>query len=104
MGAREDWTGARDALVRAVSDLGFPPALGEAAARLLGSPRAMERMTKYLYYARPNTAEELADEVLAIRSEIDAWRARKASRQASAGLNEDIWEDEEEEAFDKGGS
>jgi hypothetical protein len=57
----------------------------------------MERMTKYLYYARPRSAEELADEVLSIRSEIDAWRERKASRQASAGLNEDIRDDQEEE-------
>ena len=97
MGAREDWAGARDALVRAVSDLGFPPALGEAAARHLGSPGAMERMTKYLYYARPRSAEELADEMLAIRSEIDAWRERKRSRRASSSLNEDVWEDEEEE-------
>ena len=57
----------------------------------------MERMTKYLYYARPRSAEELADEVLSIRSEIDAWRERKARRQASAGLNEDIRDDQEEE-------
>ena len=40
-----DWSAARDALVRAVTDLGFPGELGEAAARHLGSPRAMERMT-----------------------------------------------------------
>jgi hypothetical protein len=77
---RDSWTQARDALVRAVTALGFPPELGEAAARHLGSPGAMERMTKYLYLARPRTAEEVADEALAIRSEIDAWRERKRSR------------------------
>ena len=77
----DEWTLARDALVRAVVSLGFPEALGEAAARHLGSPGAMERMTRYLYLARPRRAEEVADEMLAIREEIDAWRERKRSRQ-----------------------
>ncbi len=76
----DDWAIARDALVRAVTDLGFPPELGEAAARHLGSPKAIDRMTRYLYYVRPNSAELIVDEMLAIRSEIDAWRERKNSR------------------------
>ena len=75
-----DWSAARDALVRAVTDLGFPRELGEAAARHLGSPRAMERMTKYLEYVRPDTPELIVDEMLSLRSEIDAWRERKNSR------------------------
>ncbi len=78
----DEWTRARDALVRQVAALGFPEALGEAAARHLGSPKAMERMRKYLIYARPARAEDVVDEMLAIREEIDAWRARKESRSA----------------------
>ncbi len=77
-----EWSFARDELVRAVTDLGFPAELGEAAARHLGSPKAMDRMTRYLYYVRPDSAELIVDEMLAIRSEIDAWRERKKSRQA----------------------
>ena len=61
--------------MREVVSRGFPPELGEAAARHLGSPKAMERMRKYLIYARPRRAEELVDEMLAILEEIDAWRA-----------------------------
>ena len=76
----DPWTEARDALADAVAALGFPRELGEAAARHLGSPKAMDRMTRYLYYARPQKAEMIVDEMLAIRSEIDAWRARKNSR------------------------
>ncbi len=79
---RGEWSFARDELVRAVTDLGFPAELGEAAARHLGSPKAMDRMTRYLYYVRPDSAELIVDEMLAIRSEIDAWRERKKSRQA----------------------
>ena len=75
-----EWTMARDELVRAVTDLGFPAELGEAAARHLGSPKAMDRMRKYLEYTQPQTAELIVDEMLAIREEIDAWRERKNSR------------------------
>ena len=73
---RSEWSIARDAIV----DLGFPAELGEAVARHLGSPKAMERMTKYLDYVRPDSAELIVDEMLSLRSEIDAWRERKNSR------------------------
>ena len=75
-----EWSMARDELVRAITDLGFPKELGEAAAKHLGSPKAMDRMRKYLYYTQPTTAEVIVDEMLAIRDEIDAWRERKGNR------------------------
>ena len=37
------WSRTRDDLVRAVESLGFRGELGEAIARHLGSPKAMER-------------------------------------------------------------
>ena len=61
--------------------LGFPAELGDAAARHLGSPKAMDRMTKYLLYVQPEKVELVVDEMLAIRSEIDAWKEKKRSRQ-----------------------
>ncbi|MGX8704723.1 MAG: hypothetical protein ACSW8H_09800, partial [bacterium] len=79
---------SRDALVAAVTALGFPAALGEAAARHLQSPKAMERMCAYLAYEKPKTEELVVDEMLAIRSEIDAWREKKASEQANIRYNE----------------
>ena len=88
MSAMDDiWSRARDALVRAVTDLGFPAELGDAIAKHLGSPKAMERMTAYLRYVQPNRAEEIVDEMLAIRSEIDAWKEKKASQHASGTIN-----------------
>ena len=36
---------------------------------------------------KPKKAEVVVDEMLAIRSEIDAWRERKASREANAAYN-----------------
>ena len=78
---RDEWTRARDSLVDTVIALGFPAELGEAAARHLGSPKAMERMTRYLVYAQPEKVELVVDEMLAIRAEIDAWKEKKKSRQ-----------------------
>ena len=78
---QDDWTRARDDLVATVAALGFPAELGEAAARHLGSPKAMERMRKYLLYVRPDRAELVVDEMLSIREEIDAWKRKKQSRQ-----------------------
>ena len=85
---RRLWAKTRDDLVRAVESLGFPAELGEAAARHLGSPKAMERMISYLKQAKPKTEELVIDEMLAIRSEIDAWREKKASLEANARYNE----------------
>ena len=85
---RNEWSFARDDLVCAITELGFPAELGDAIARHLGSPKAMDRMTRYLYYVQPESAELIVDEMLSIRSEIDAWREKKASEEANARYNE----------------
>ena len=82
------WSRARDELVRTVESLGFPAEPGEAIARHLGSPKAIDRMNAYLRYEKPKSEELVVDEMLAIRSEIDAWREKKASEQANARYNE----------------
>ncbi len=82
------WSRTRDELVMAMESLGFKAELGEAVARHLGSPKAMERMIAYLSYVKPQTEELVVDEMLAIRSEIDAWKEKKASEEANARYNE----------------
>ena len=86
--AGSEWSAAKDRLVRTVVQLGFREDLGEAIARNLGSPKAMERMISYLTNVKPHSEELLVDEMLAICSEIDAWREKKASEQANARYNE----------------
>lgn len=86
-----EWTNAKDALVRAITELGFPAELGEAIAKHLGSPKAIERMAQYLYCRRPDRTEIIADEMLAIRSEIDAWKEKKKSQRAGSQVNEMLW-------------
>ena len=82
------WTRTKDELVRLVEQLGFPAQLGEAVAKHLGSPKAMERMIAYLENVKPRREDLLVDEMLSIRSEMDAWREKKASEEANARYNE----------------
>ncbi|MBO4678658.1 MAG: hypothetical protein J5626_03225 [Lachnospiraceae bacterium] len=103
MDGRYEWVRARDELVRNIERLGFPAELGEEIAKNLGSPKAMERMNAYLFYVKPRSAELIVDEMLAICSDIESWRERKAAQEANARYNEllnngfgiDIDEDEE---------
>lgn len=88
MDKRQEWTSTRDELVHAVNNLGFPDELGNLIAKQLGSPNAMRRMMGYLYNARPNSEEAIVDEMLAIRSDIDRWKEKKASEKANANYND----------------
>ena len=72
----------------ALTSLGFPEELGNEVARNLGSPKAMDRMTVYLRSVKPKKAELVVDEMLAIMSEIEAWREKKSSQEANAAYNE----------------
>ncbi|MBQ6594294.1 MAG: hypothetical protein IJH78_01350 [Clostridia bacterium] len=79
-----DWKSARDALAAAVTDLGYTRELAELMARQLGSPRAIMRLTSYVRQERPRSEEMLVDEMLAIHSEVEAWREKKESQEAQA--------------------
>ena len=83
-----EWGRTKDQLVSAIKQLGFPEELGEQIAKQLGSPKAMNRMLSYLYNVKPRSVELVVDEMLAICSEIDAWRDKKASEEANARYNE----------------
>ena len=88
MDFKREWARSRDELVQTRRSLGFPDELGEQIAKMLGSPKAMQRMMAYLYNVKPNTAELIVDEALAICSDIDRWREKKASEEANAKYNE----------------
>ncbi len=85
------WLFSRDNLMTAIRSLGFPDELGEAIVKNLGSPKAMDRMTSYLMNVKPTTPELVVDEMLAIRSEIEAWKAKKDSEDANAKYNEMLY-------------
>ncbi len=85
---RSEWTWAKDSLVRSITELGFPKELGDEIAKNLGSPKAMKRMEAYLANVKPHKIELVVDEMLAIRSDIDNWRDKKAAEEANARYNE----------------
>ena len=94
------WAVSRKQLAAAVSSLGYPEEFADLLARQLGSPRGIDRLTAYLYQAKPGSMEMIIDEMLAIRSDIDAWREKKESQEAQAGYNSWLnsaarWQDEE---------
>lgn len=88
MNDRTDWLNAKNELMEALTGLGFPERLGEEIIKNLGSPKAMRRMTSYLIYVKPKTAELVVDEMLAICSDISAWKDKKASEEANAAYND----------------
>ena len=88
MADTNEWLRSKNALVRAIADLGFRPEFGEVIARELRSPKAMDRMRAYLREVKPRNEELIVDEMLAICSEIDAWRKKKEAEAANASINE----------------
>ncbi len=71
-------------------------------ARELKSPKAIDRLTSYLYQARPASVEMIADETLAIAAEVDTWRKKKESREAQSAYNTWLgsparWESEDDD-------
>ena len=87
MSDRNVWQRTKLELVGEMKKLGFPESLGNEIATNLGSPKAMERMIAYLHYVKPRTAELIVDEMLAICSDIDRWKKKKASEAANSAYN-----------------
>lgn len=81
------WSEARERMADALAAIGFPRELADLLAKQLKSPRAMERMTAYLYAARPRSVEMIVDEMMAICDDQAAWREKKESQAAQAGYS-----------------
>lgn len=87
MNSNSAWSHTRDDLIEVLASLGFPAELGDMIASHIGSPRGIERMIAYLNYVRPDKLELIADEMIAIKSDIDRWREKKESERANIAYN-----------------
>ena len=47
------WAMSRNRLASAVSSLGYPEEFADLLAKQLGSPKGIDRLTSYLYQAKP---------------------------------------------------
>ena len=88
MSASESWKATYRELIEAIIHMGYPEEFGKVIAKNLGSEKTMRRMTAYLYSAKPRSAEEIADEMLAIMSDRERWIAKKEAEEANARYNE----------------
>ena len=85
---QQEWIRAKKEMLDSLTELGYPKELGDEIAKNLGSPKAMWRMTSYLDKVKPERVELVVDEMLAIRTEIESWRNKKANEEANAKYNE----------------
>ena len=58
------WEAAQKELAEYLVCLGFPEELGEILATALGSLRAIDQMSAFLYRTEPGTKELIAEEVV----------------------------------------
>ncbi|MBQ8994559.1 MAG: hypothetical protein IJ091_01965 [Oscillospiraceae bacterium] len=91
-------------LVDQITEMGYPETFGVEIAKLLRTEKMMSRMSKYLYGARPTSAEEIADEALAIAEMRDRWVQKKIAeynnKKYNEILNEGLLAKEEESVYD----
>ena len=88
MSSPESWKAAYRDLIETIVRMGYPEELGKAVAKNLGSEKTMRRMTAYLHSAKPRSAEEIVDEMLAIMSDRERWIRKKEAEKANARYNE----------------
>ncbi len=79
---------AYEELQAAVAVCGYPLDLADVLANELRGEKSMRRMAAYLRVARPKTMEEIADEMIAIIEQRDAWVRKKLSERAQSSFNE----------------
>ena len=82
---------ARKDLIRAIARMGYPQEFGMVIADSLGSEKMMRRMISYLHQAKPRSAEEIADEMLAIKSDVDRWVSKKQAEYYNVKYNEMLY-------------
>ncbi len=87
-------------LVETIVKMGYPEAFGSLIADNLRTEKTMSRMIGYLRHAKPRSAEEIADEMLAIMEDRERWVRKKEAEYSNSKYNELLYyglgeEDEE---------
>lgn len=91
----------REDLIETIVKMGYPQEFGEAIADNLRTEKTMGRMIGYLLSAKPQSAEEIADEMLAICEDRNRWIQKKQAEYYNSKYNELLYygleTDEEDE-------
>ena len=78
-------------LITEIVRMGYPQEFGAMLADSLGTEMTMARMLAYLRAASPGSAEEIADEMLAILSDRDRWQEKKINEYYNRKYKEYLW-------------
>ena len=71
--------------------LGYPENFGISIANNLRTEKTMSRMIGYLHHAKPRSAEEIADEMLAIMEDRERWIQKKSAQFYNSRYNEILY-------------
>ena len=101
----DERTRIRYELIQTIVKMGYPEEFGAAVTDNLRSEKTMSRMIGYLRHASPRSAEEIADEMLAIMDDRERWIRKKESEFYNSKYNELLYyglgNDEEEDDGDQ---
>ena len=78
-------------LVRTIVRMGYPKEFGTVIADNLRTEKTMSRMIGYLKQANPGSADEIADEMLAIMEDRERWIQKKTAEYYNSKYNELLW-------------
>ena len=78
-------------LVETVVRMGYPEEYGHAIVQNLRTEKTMSRMIGYLKHAKPRSAEEIADEMLAIMEDRKRWIQKKEAEYYNSKYNEMLY-------------
>ena len=78
-------------LVETVVRMGYPKEFGHAIVQNLRTEKTMSRMIGYLKHAKPRSAEEIADEMLAIMEDRKRWIQKKEAEYYNSKYNEMLY-------------
>ena len=78
----------RESIIAVIRRKGLPDEFGALIADSLGTEKTMTRMLSYLVRLGPASAEEIADEMLAIKSEFEGYRQKKINEYYNIKMNQ----------------
>ena len=78
-------------LVETVVRMGYPEEFGHAIVQNLRTEKTMSRMIGYLKHAKPRSAEEIANEMLAIMEDRKRWIQKKEAEYYNSKYNEMLY-------------
>lgn len=78
-------------LVETIVRMGYPEEFGHAIVQNLRTEKTMSRMIGYLKHAKPRSAEEIADEMLAIMEDRKRWIQKKEAEYYNSKYNEMLY-------------